>query len=218
VGRVLKVFPKTNRIIVEKVHLVKRHTKPRSQQDPGGIIEKEAVAAFIDRLQCVPQSSELDGTAIGAALAEAARRFEKFNSGKEDEADRVVVLMTDGEENQFYVDPGEAAQLCADLKMKVYTVSAARSGPAGGGADDQAGPAGSLHEEIARITGGRYAEASSAKDLGAVYAGIDALEKRPLEERHYSERHDLFRWFLLPAAILLFFEFLFARTLCLRVP
>jgi len=42
VGKVLKVFPKTSRVIVEKVRLVKRHTKPRSQQDQGGIIEKEA--------------------------------------------------------------------------------------------------------------------------------------------------------------------------------
>ena len=42
VGRVLKVFPKRKRIIVEKVKLVKRHTRPRSQQDQGGILEKEA--------------------------------------------------------------------------------------------------------------------------------------------------------------------------------
>ena len=41
-GKVLKIFPKTQRIIVEKVNLVKMHRKPRSQQDPGGIIEKEA--------------------------------------------------------------------------------------------------------------------------------------------------------------------------------
>jgi large subunit ribosomal protein L24 len=41
-GKVLKVFPKRERVIIEKVNLVKRHQKPRSQQDPGGIIEKEA--------------------------------------------------------------------------------------------------------------------------------------------------------------------------------
>jgi large subunit ribosomal protein L24 len=41
-GKVLKVFPERQRVIVEKVNLVKRHRKPRSQQDPGGIIEMEA--------------------------------------------------------------------------------------------------------------------------------------------------------------------------------
>ena len=43
VGKVLKVFPKTNRVIVEKVRLVKRHTKPNPNLgQPGGIVEREA--------------------------------------------------------------------------------------------------------------------------------------------------------------------------------
>lgn len=40
-GRVLKCFPETERVVIEGVNLQKRHRKPRSQQDPGGIIEKE---------------------------------------------------------------------------------------------------------------------------------------------------------------------------------
>jgi len=40
-GKVLKAFPEENRVVVEGVNLQKRHQKPRSQQDPGGIIEKE---------------------------------------------------------------------------------------------------------------------------------------------------------------------------------
>lgn len=41
-GKVLKVFPKKQRVIVEKVNLMKKHQKPRKQGDPGGIIEMEA--------------------------------------------------------------------------------------------------------------------------------------------------------------------------------
>ena len=41
-GKVIMVIPDKNRVIVEKIQLVKRHTKPRSQTQPGGIIEKEA--------------------------------------------------------------------------------------------------------------------------------------------------------------------------------
>ena len=41
-GKVLKVFPKDQRVIVEKVNLRKRHQKARSQQEPGGILEIEA--------------------------------------------------------------------------------------------------------------------------------------------------------------------------------
>lgn len=40
-GKVLKAFPESNRVVVEGINLQKRHKKPRSQQDPGGIIEKE---------------------------------------------------------------------------------------------------------------------------------------------------------------------------------
>jgi large subunit ribosomal protein L24 len=42
VGKVLRVIPKENRAVVERLNIVKRHTKPRGPQNPGGIIEKEA--------------------------------------------------------------------------------------------------------------------------------------------------------------------------------
>jgi large subunit ribosomal protein L24 len=44
-GRVLKVFPEKNRIIVEGVNFIKRHTKPSAKSVHGGIMEKEATIA-----------------------------------------------------------------------------------------------------------------------------------------------------------------------------
>jgi len=41
-GRVLKAFPKTNKVIVEKVHMIKKHAKPSQRNPQGGIIHKEA--------------------------------------------------------------------------------------------------------------------------------------------------------------------------------
>jgi large subunit ribosomal protein L24 len=41
-GKILKVFPKRNRVIIEGVNLVKRHTRPNQQNPQGGIVEKEA--------------------------------------------------------------------------------------------------------------------------------------------------------------------------------
>jgi len=41
-GKVLRVIPKKDAVIIERVNLVKRHTKPRGPQQPGGIVEKEA--------------------------------------------------------------------------------------------------------------------------------------------------------------------------------
>jgi len=42
IGKVLRVLPQENRAVVERLNLVKRHTKPRGPQNPGGILEKEA--------------------------------------------------------------------------------------------------------------------------------------------------------------------------------
>jgi large subunit ribosomal protein L24 len=41
-GRILKVFSQKNKVLVEKINFIKRHTRPRGQQRQGGILEKEA--------------------------------------------------------------------------------------------------------------------------------------------------------------------------------
>jgi large subunit ribosomal protein L24 len=41
-GRIIKVLPREHRVVVERINLVKRHLRPRSAQQPGGIVEKEA--------------------------------------------------------------------------------------------------------------------------------------------------------------------------------
>lgn len=65
VGKVLKVFPKQRRIIVEKVHLVKRHTKRKSQTDQGGILEKEAPIHVSNVLLVCPKCSKPTRTGVG---------------------------------------------------------------------------------------------------------------------------------------------------------
>ncbi len=65
VGRVLKVYPKTHRIIVEKVHLVKRHQRRKSQTEQGGIIEKEAPIHVSNVLLVCPKCSKPTRTGVG---------------------------------------------------------------------------------------------------------------------------------------------------------
>ncbi len=65
VGKVLKVFPEKRRVIVEKVNLVKRHQKPRSQTDPGGILEKEAAIHVSNVLLVCPKCSKPARTGVG---------------------------------------------------------------------------------------------------------------------------------------------------------
>ena len=56
VGKVIRVFPKRNRVLVEKVNFVKRHTKPRRQGQQGGILEKEASVHLSNVLLYDPKS------------------------------------------------------------------------------------------------------------------------------------------------------------------
>lgn len=68
-GRILKAYPKTNRVIVEKVHMIKKHSKPSQRNPQGGIIHKEAsinasnVMLFNEKLGTVskPVVSEREG-------------------------------------------------------------------------------------------------------------------------------------------------------------
>lgn len=57
-GKILKVFPKKNRVIIEGVNLRKRHTKPNQQSPQGGIIEKEAPIHASNVMILDPKSNE----------------------------------------------------------------------------------------------------------------------------------------------------------------
>ena len=62
-GRVLKVFPESNKIIVEGINFIKRHTRPNQKQPQGGIITKEAPINVSNVMVICPKCSEM--TKIG---------------------------------------------------------------------------------------------------------------------------------------------------------
>ena len=76
-GRVLKVFPESGRVIVEKVNLIKRHTRPGRQSPQGGIIEKEAPIHASNVMVVCPQTGR--PTRVGKqTLSDGSRvRFSK---------------------------------------------------------------------------------------------------------------------------------------------
>ncbi|MCK5087272.1 MAG: 50S ribosomal protein L24 [Melioribacteraceae bacterium] len=65
-GKVLKVFPKKNRVIIEGVNIRKRHTKPNQANPQGGIIEKEATINVANIMLLDPKSNE--PTRIGSKI------------------------------------------------------------------------------------------------------------------------------------------------------
>lgn len=85
-GKVLKVMPEKNRIIVEKVNLIKRHTRQTSQSDKGGIIEKEAPVDASNVILVCPKCGKPAKTShVRLADGRKVRRCKKCNETLSDE-------------------------------------------------------------------------------------------------------------------------------------
>lgn len=174
-------------------------------------IDATTVAAFVDRLEPVGLQAE-DGTAIGVALAQAARRLKKSTARS-----RVVVLLTDGANNVDDITPEEATRLAAGLGIRVYTIMAGR---------DRAAPAGAAFAradsktliDIARATGGRFFKAEDAESLDEIYDEIGRLEKSRIDQRKFEAFTDLFRPWALGGLLLLLASTFADHTFLRRLP
>ena len=154
------------------------------------------VIAAIDNLQ-VGQLE--DGTAIGTAIATAANRL-RNSPGRS----RVMVLLTDGENNRGAIDPRTAAQAAGAFGIRIYTIGVGTEGmapvPVGRGLfglryenrpvkiDEP------LLTEIASTTGGRYFRAKDAAALQSIYEQIDRLERSAVEAKAFIRYTERFRW------------------------
>ncbi len=169
-------------------------------------LDRDSLLERLKAVKCVPRNSEEDGTGIGVALGQAARKLKDS-----DAKSKVVVLLTDGENNQHVVEPADAAALCKDQGVKVHTVFAERRVALGGRVLAMPSMADELLRQIASTTGGRFFRAGDTAALRATYAEIDRLERTPREDVRYTDYEDLYPWLLVPAAALLALELLLRR-------
>jgi Ca-activated chloride channel family protein len=174
-------------------------------------LDRHGLQQRLSAVESVRKNTEEDGTAIGVALGQAARKLVDS-----DAKSKVVVLLTDGQNNLLTVDPMEATALCKDFGIRVYTIGA-------GAATDMTlfGPRSrrvdfSLLETIAAETGGRFYRAKDADMLVAVYDEIDRLERTEREDVRYTDYDDLYAWLLWPALVLLAGELLLRRGVYLE--
>lgn len=169
-------------------------------------LDNEGVLARLAAVQCVRRNTEEDGTAIGVALGQAARKLRDS-----DAKSKVIVLLTDGQNNMLTVDPADATALCKDLGIKVYTIGAGRQfeqtllGPREREGNFK------LLEDIAGQTGGKFFRARDTDTLKSIYEEIDRLERTERQDVRYTDYDDLYPWLLAPAVALLAFELLLRR-------
>lgn len=160
-----------------------------------------------------------NGTAIGMGLSTAINRLKDSET-----ASKVIILLTDGENNSGLIDPQVATDLAVNAGIKVYTIGVGTRGtalsPTGQGFGGRLQFAlmevnidEPLLKEIAAKTGGQYFRAGSDQQLREIYDEIDQLEKSELEEITFTEYSEQFRPWLLLAFGLLIFEALLRYTL-----
>ena len=158
-----------------------------------------------------------DGTAIGSALATAVSRLEAS-----DAKSKIVILLTDGQNNTGKVPPMTAAETAKTLGYRVYTIGAGTRGTAPFPQVDAFGRRVYVNlpvdvdedtlKQIAQVTDGRYFRATDTASLQHIYDEIDKLERSPEQGLQYLEYHELYVWLALPALLLLAAEAVLAQT------
>ena len=164
-----------------------------------------------------------DGTAIGDALATATHRLRTSESKT-----KIVILLTDGENNAGSIDPSAAASLAQAFEIKVYTIGMGKEGGARiPYADTTFGKRyrevltyldEDTLKQIADITGGYYFRATDTQSLKQIYAEIDRFEKTKFEIVSLAAHKELAAYFLIPAVLLLGTEILLSNTVLRKIP
>ncbi|HZM04680.1 MAG TPA: VWA domain-containing protein [Candidatus Saccharimonadales bacterium] len=163
-------------------------------------------------------------TAIGSALMAALNRLE----GLKDKS-KIVILMTDGQNNSGKVPPMTAAEVAQSLGVKVYTIGIGIRGkapyPVGVDAfgqkqyqymevdidEDTLG-------KIADKTNGKYFRADSADTLRKIYGEIDRLEKSDAEVKKYQHYDELFGQVAVAGLAVFLLEMILSHTVWRKLP
>lgn len=165
-----------------------------------------------------------DGTAIGNGLATAVTRV-KDSKAKS----KVIILLTDGVNNQGSVAPLTAAEIAKAFGVRVYTIGVGTIGKAL--APIAMYPDGSYEygyvdvnidekvlNSISDMTGGKYFRATDNDKLKNIYKEIDRLEKTIFEEKNFTNKAEHFLPFALAAALFLLLEFALKNTIFKSIP
>src|ERR1043166_3867920 len=162
------------------------------------------------------------GTAIGAALGTALNRLRDLKAKS-----KIVILMTDGQENINKIRPLTSAEAAHALGVKVYTIGVGIRGRAPmpymvAGQKRYSMEEVDIDEDtltkIANMTGGKYFRADSTDTLRKIYAEIDRLEKTEIEVRKYRQYDELFPWSLLGGLTFLLLEIILGQTIWRKLP
>jgi Ca-activated chloride channel family protein len=178
---------------------------------------------LLELLHAVQLNDAGQGTAIGMAISTALNRIK--NSVSES---KVIILLTDGENNRGVISPTHAASLAKDLGVKIYTIGIGKQGGA---------PIPYIHpvygkiysnertyldentlKEIASITNGKYYRAVDPSTLNKILSEINELETSKIKSIEYASYTELFPIFIGLSIFILFIEIILSNLFIIKIP
>ncbi|MEJ7589133.1 MAG: VWA domain-containing protein [Ferruginibacter sp.] len=163
-----------------------------------------------------------DGTAIGDGLSTSVDRLRKSKSKS-----KVIILLTDGENNGGLIGPSNAKEIAKAFGIKVYTIGVGTEGYAPFPVKTDLGVIiqqqkvtidEKLMKEIAGETGGKYFRAKDNVGLQNIYKEIDTLEKTKVEVTTITRYTEKFFPYVMTALVFLFLELVLRFTLFKKFP
>lgn len=163
-----------------------------------------------------------DGTAIGSGLATGVERLRSSQSKS-----KVIVLLTDGEDNGGRLDPNTAKEIAKSFGVRVYTVGMGTEGFAPVPVQTSTGVImqrekvsidEKLLTQIANETGGNYFRAKDNESLSGIYKEIDQMEKSKFEVNTFTHYTEKFLPFVIAAVTFVLLEWVLRLTLFRKFP
>ena len=163
-----------------------------------------------------------DGTAIGNGLATAVSRLKESNA-----ISKVVILLTDGDNNRGEIAPVTAAELAKTFGIRVYTVGIGTMGMAPYPVQTPYGVQVQNMEvkidevtlqKIAATTDGKYFRATNNNKLTEIYQEIDKLEKSKIDVKEYSKKQEEYLIYALAGALFLMLGMFLKTTIFRNIP
>ncbi|MBC7466663.1 MAG: VWA domain-containing protein [Bdellovibrio sp.] len=169
-------------------------------------LDYQLILDRVSKITTAARARIKDGTAIGVAMASGAARL-KDSQAKS----RVMIFMTDGENNSGTIDPETGLEIAKGYGIKIYSIGIGRSGPTQipiytedmfGNKVKRYQPFDStvndeLLNQMATVTGGKYYRASKEDSLAGIFKDINSLETTKIEDSkfvRYEEYYQLFAW------------------------
>ena len=199
-------------------------------------LEHGALMRFLESIKVVTRQNE-DGTSIGDAIALAAARLRtaeeelsrhaQQEGGKEYEIkSKIMILLTDGQNNYGRRQPEEAAQLAKEWGIKIYAIGVGGSEavrtvhtlfgdfkvPVAEGVNQEG------LRQVADMTNGKFFMAEDEKSLRQIYEEIDKLETSEIQSVRFVDYKELFPSFALAALCVMLMEVALANTIFRKIP